>query len=78
MFDKFLNKVAVVTGGSTGIGFAIAKALLSEGARRVYVTARSAKNLDEAAALLGDAAVVVVSNVSSLADLQKLKSEIER
>ncbi len=78
MSDKFLNKVAVVTGGSTGIGFAIAKALLSEGARRVYVTGRSAKNLGEAAASLGDAAVVVVSDVSSLADLQKLKSEIEK
>ncbi|MGL5487363.1 MAG: SDR family NAD(P)-dependent oxidoreductase [Shewanella sp.] len=78
MSDKFLNKVAVVTGGSTGIGFAIAKALLSEGARRVYVTGRSAKNLGEAAASLGDAAIVVVSDVSSLADLQKLKSEIEK
>lgn len=78
MSDKFLNQVAVVTGGSTGIGFAIAKALLAEGARRVYVTGRSAKSLGEAAAALGDAAVVVVSDVASLFDLQKLKSEIEK
>nr|WP_315463610.1 SDR family oxidoreductase [uncultured Rhodoferax sp.] len=78
MSDKFLNKVAVVTGGSTGIGFAIAKALLSEGAKRVYVTGRSAKSLGEAVTSLGEAAIAVVSDVSIFADLQKLKSEIEK
>lgn len=78
MSDKFLNKVAVVTGGSTGIGFSIAQALLAEGASRVYVTARTAHSLNKAVAELGDRAVAVVSDVASLSDLQKLKSEIER
>ncbi|MCB5196792.1 SDR family oxidoreductase [Deefgea salmonis] len=78
MSGKFLNQVAVVTGGSTGIGFAIAKALLTEGAKRVYITGRSAKSLDEATATLGDAAISVVSDVSSLANLQTLKHEIEK
>ena len=77
MSEKFLNKVAVVTGGSTGIGFAIVQALLAEGARRVYVTGRTAQSLDKAVAELGDRAVAVVSDVASLADLQKLKSAIE-
>jgi len=77
MSDKFLNKVAIVTGGSTGIGFSIVQALLAEGARRVYVTARSERNLDKAIAELGDRAIAVVSDVASLSDLQKLKNVIE-
>lgn len=77
MSKKFLNKVAVVTGGSTGIGFSIAEALLAEGARRVYITARSAHTLDQAVTALGDRAVAVVSDVASLSDLQKLKTAIE-
>lgn len=78
MSDRFLNQIAVVTGGSTGIGFAIAKALLTEGAMRVYITGRSTASLDKAAAALGNQAVPVVSDVSKLPDLQKLKAEIER
>ena len=77
MSKKFLNKVAVVTGGSTGIGFSIAEALLAEGARRVYITARSAHTLDQAVTALGDRAIAVVSDVASLSDLQKLKTAIE-
>lgn len=74
---KFENHVSVVTGGSTGIGFSIARGLIAEGARRVYITGRSAGTLNEAAALLGGAAVPVVSDVSSLSDLETLKGEIE-
>jgi NAD(P)-dependent dehydrogenase (short-subunit alcohol dehydrogenase family) len=77
MSMKFSNQVAVVTGGSTGIGLAIAKALLNEGAKRVYITGRSAKSLDAAASILGPAAVAVVSDVAQQEDLNKLKSEIE-
>lgn len=78
MPSKFMNQVAVVTGGSTGIGFAIAKALLADGAKRVYITGRTAKSLDKAVTSLGQGAVAVVSDVAKLSDLQKLKSEIER
>lgn len=78
MSHRFTNQVAVVTGGSTGIGLAIAKALLAEGAKRVYVTGRTLKTLDEAASLLGEDAICVVSDVAKLCDLQKLKSEIEK
>lgn len=78
MSKQFTNQVAVVTGGSTGIGFAIAQALLASGAKRVYITGRSTKTLSEAAIALGDKAVAVVSDVAQHADLQMLKAEIEK
>lgn len=78
MSGKFINQVAVITGGSTGIGFAIAQALISEGAKRVYITGRSAATLDAAVAALGDKAVAVVSDVARQADLDALKALIEQ
>lgn len=78
MSSRFTNQVAVVTGGSTGIGYAIAKALLNEGARRVYITGRTSRSLELATAELGKGAVSVVSDVAKLSDLQLLKNEIER
>lgn len=77
MSNRFTDQVAVVSGGSTGIGFAIAKALLTGGAKRVYVTGRTIKTLDQAVSLLGERAIAVVSDVAKLPDLQRLKSEIE-
>lgn len=77
MSGKFSGQVAVVTGGSTGIGFAMAHALIAEGAKRVYITARSAGALEAAVARLGDKAVAVLSDVTRQADLDKLKAMIE-
>lgn len=78
MSGRFFNQVAVVTGGSTGIGFAIAQALLAEGAKRVYLTGRSAASLDNAVATLGERAVAVVSDVSRQADLDALKTLVQQ
>ncbi|WGS48844.1 SDR family oxidoreductase [Paraburkholderia sp. D15] len=78
MSSRFENQVAVVTGGSTGIGLAIARALLAEGAKRVYVTGRSARSLDTAVTSLGERAVAVTSDVAQLPDLDRLKAAIER
>jgi NAD(P)-dependent dehydrogenase (short-subunit alcohol dehydrogenase family) len=77
MSDRFKNQVAVVTGGSTGIGRAMAAGLLAEGARRVYITGRTAKNLHATAAALGEGVVAIVSDVGQLADLQAMKAAIE-
>jgi len=77
MSGKFSGQVAVVTGGSTGIGFAIAAALIAEGAGRVYLTGRSAATLETAARALGEKAVAVVSDVTQQADLDALKALVE-
>ncbi|KAA8731662.1 SDR family oxidoreductase [Acinetobacter qingfengensis] len=77
MSYDFFNKVAVITGGSTGIGFSIAKKLLTAGAKRVYITGRSIDRLEKAVDHLGEKAIAVVSDVASISDLQRLKKEIE-
>lgn len=71
------GKVAVVTGGNSGIGLATAKRLQEEGAK-VAISGRSKKTLDEAVKLLGDKLVAVQSDVSKLEDIDKLYSEVSK
>lgn len=65
------DKIAVVTGGSTGIGFATARAFRDEGAK-VFITGRRKDALDAAVAELGPAVTGVVCDVSVLEDLDAL------
>jgi NAD(P)-dependent dehydrogenase (short-subunit alcohol dehydrogenase family) len=69
------GKVAVVTGGNSGIGLATAKRLQEEGAR-VAISGRSKKTLDEAVKTIGNGVVAVQSDVSELGDLDKLYTEV--
>jgi NAD(P)-dependent dehydrogenase (short-subunit alcohol dehydrogenase family) len=71
------GKVAVVTGGNSGIGLAAAKRLQQEGAR-VAISGRSKKTLDEAVKTIGNGVVAVQSDVSKLADLDKLFAEVSQ
>ena len=71
MSDTLQGKVAVVTGGSTGIGLGIAKRFVAEGAY-VYITGRRQAELDAAVAALGKNAVGVRADSSNLADLDAL------
>ncbi len=65
------GKVAVVTGGTSGIGLAIARRFVAEGAR-VFVTGRRQAQVDAAAADLGPRAVGVRADVAVLSDLDGL------
>jgi ribitol 2-dehydrogenase len=71
MAERLDGKVAVVTGASTGIGRAVARALLEHGAR-VVIAARSRERLDEAAAALGPGCAAVVADVTRGDDVRRL------
>src|SRR5277367_1504109 len=71
------GKVAVITGGNSGIGLATAKRFQEEGAK-VAISGRSKKTLDEAVKTLGDGIVAVQSDVSKLSDVDKLYAEVSR
>ncbi|MEO7056139.1 MAG: glucose 1-dehydrogenase [Caldimonas sp.] len=68
---RFEGKVALVTGGNSGIGLAVAKALASEGAR-VVVAGRNADTVAAAASQIGQASLGVVADTSRMADIDRL------
>ncbi len=68
---KLNNKVAVVTGGNSGIGLAVAKELAGEGAR-VAIFGRNETSLESARAEIGGSTVAVQGDVTSVADLDRL------
>ncbi|KAL4731579.1 hypothetical protein ACLX1H_000552 [Fusarium chlamydosporum] len=70
--------VAVVTGGATGIGLMFVKALLQNGASKVYIAGRRKEKLDEVASSLGDRVIGVQCDVTSKTDLQNAVSQIEK
>ena len=71
MTNKLNNKIAVVTGGTSGIGLASAKAFADEGAI-VYITGRKQAELDTAVASIGKNARGFKADSTSLADLNLL------
>jgi NAD(P)-dependent dehydrogenase (short-subunit alcohol dehydrogenase family) len=70
------GKTAVVTGGNSGIGLAIAKSFKEEGAR-VAIFGRNPDSLAAAVAELGDGSISVQGDVSQLEDLDRLYSEVD-
>ncbi len=76
MSKKLEGKVAVITGGSTGIGFATAKRFVEEGAH-VIITGRRQKELDEAVKELGPEAKAFRGDVSNMKDLDALFTTVK-
>ncbi|MFK2905274.1 SDR family oxidoreductase [Dyella ginsengisoli] len=76
MSRKLENKIAVVTGGSTGIGLETARQFALEGAT-VYITGRRKAELYAAAASIGPQAIAVPVDSAKLGDLQHLVDRIK-
>jgi NAD(P)-dependent dehydrogenase (short-subunit alcohol dehydrogenase family) len=69
------GKVAVITGGSSGIGLATAKRFVQEGAY-VFITGRRQAELDQAVAEIGHNITAIRGDVSNLADLDRLYRQV--
>ena len=74
--SKLQGKVAVVTGGTAGIGFATAKRFVDEGAY-VFITGRRQKELEEATKAIGRNIAGVQGDVSKLRDLDRLYESVK-
>jgi NAD(P)-dependent dehydrogenase (short-subunit alcohol dehydrogenase family) len=74
---KLSGKIAVITGGSSGIGLSTAEQFVAEGAY-VYITGRRQKELDAAVKQIGHNVTGVQGDVANLADLDRLYAQIEK
>ena len=76
MVNKLEGKIAVITGGNSGIGLATAKRFVSDGAY-VFITGRRQNELDAAVSEIGKNVTGIQSNVSNLADLDRLYTTVK-
>lgn len=74
--SKLNGKIAVITGGSSGIGLATAQTFIKEGAK-VVITGRKQETINEALAILGESATGVRGDVANLADLDALFATVK-
>jgi NAD(P)-dependent dehydrogenase (short-subunit alcohol dehydrogenase family) len=77
MTNRFNNKVVVVTGGSSGIGLAAAKAFADEGAS-VFITGRRQEALDSAVRQIGGRVTAVRGDMADLADIDRLYDAVQQ
>src|SRR6201988_4158433 len=76
MARKLTGKVALLTGGSAGIGLGIAKCFAEEGAR-VFITGRHQSELDKSVTAIGGNAAAIQGDTSNLSDLDRIYSTVK-
>lgn len=76
MNQKLEGKTALITGGNSGIGLAIAKAYLDQGAK-VAIAGRDQQALDEARRALGDDVITLVCDVSRVSDIDQAMQTLQ-
>lgn len=74
---KLDGKVAVITGGNSGIGLATAQRFVNEGAY-VFITGRRQSELDAAVKLIGKNVTAVQGDIANLADIDRLYSVVKK
>jgi NAD(P)-dependent dehydrogenase (short-subunit alcohol dehydrogenase family) len=77
MTRKLEGKVAVITGGSAGIGLGAAKRFVEEGAQ-VFITGRRQPELDKAVAGIGRNITAIQADASNLADIDRIYEIVEK
>ena len=74
--NRFKGKTVVITGGTTGMGLATARLFINEGAR-VIVTGRTVETIKSAQAELGENAIAIHSDATSLPDMDALAKKVK-
>lgn len=74
--QRFKGKVAVVTGGNSGIGLGVAKAYAKEGAK-VAITGRNEKTLEAAAKEIGEGTLAIQSDAGKVAEIEAAMKKIK-
>jgi NAD(P)-dependent dehydrogenase (short-subunit alcohol dehydrogenase family) len=74
--NKLQGKVAVITGGNSGIGYATAEAFIAEGAK-VVITGRNGEAVAEAAKSLGSGTIGIVSDAAKMTDLRSIDNALK-
>lgn len=74
--NKLTNKIAVITGGNSGIGLSTAQRFIAEGAK-VVISGRNQETLDAAVTKLGNQATSIRSDVANITDLEHLFAQVK-
>lgn len=74
--QRFKDKYALITGGTSGMGFATAQQFINEGGK-VIITGRSAETVNKAIARLGTNAFGIVSNAGNMKDILLLQQQVK-
>lgn len=75
--QRFKDKFALITGGTNGMGYAVAQQFIDEGGRAI-ITGRSVETVEKAISQLGEKAIGIVSDAGDMKDLLNLQADIRK